>query len=112
MDVDTNSRDFKVALWVVGALEALKGLKLISGGGVFSITPKGVSEFDQVDAEFKPTNAEIVETLPGIVLASGNDGDMPPVENLQMMIGLAIEYRDNRDTLISAAKMFTGEQPQ
>lgn len=104
MEIDPDSRDFKVALWIVGALEALKGLKIIIGG-VYTITPKGVSEFDQLDAEFKPTNAEIAETLPGIVLASGNeDEEMTSMEYIQIMIRLVIDYRDDRHVLIAAAE--------
>lgn len=59
-------RECSVGFWVVVALEMLKVLKLVTGGGKYSVTPKGIATFDQLDSDFYPTNAEIAYVLPSV----------------------------------------------
>jgi hypothetical protein len=45
----------KATLWVIGALEELRRLKLVDSDGSLFLTPKGIASWDQLDAQWKPS---------------------------------------------------------
>ena len=57
------NRSDKTALWCFGAADALKELGMIDTdlGDRLALTPKGVAEWDQLDASgFRPTESEML----------------------------------------------------
>jgi hypothetical protein len=61
--MDDVPQSTKVVFWCMGALYELKRLGVLKGGDHLNLTPKGICEWDQLDAEWQPNFMEIAETL-------------------------------------------------
>ena len=85
MDEDYPDEATKATLWVFGAIHQMKLMGLI--GGESPITPKGLSKWDQLDMEFKPSDAQIKSLAKYLI--------EPEVR--ESMLILLFDFRDNRE---------------
>lgn len=61
--IDQLDEDKKVALWVFGALQWLRDKGFLCAVGNGPLTPLGLSMWDQLDVQYKPSNDQILEFL-------------------------------------------------
>jgi len=92
-------------LWVFGALRDMDEAGIIKAeGGIYVLTPKGVSEADQLSMDYQPTDEELISGF-GIATRglAGPDAPLPDDDTIIAMIDLLMFYRDDKCALMAMA---------
>jgi len=83
---EEEAENAKALMWCIGTLNQFKDMKIIKGLDT-DITPRGISEWDQLDADWKPKDEH--------VLLISNFLGLP-----NEIVELLFSYRDERDEML------------
>lgn len=97
--MSNQSHDQKAMLWCLGTLEEFANLGLVEQSPFIGMSVKGISAWDELDAQFAPSDADIGGILSFVRVADASmDG----------FFTLMRRFRDHREDLLEGIKKLKG----
>lgn len=92
-DLDNETR---IDLWCVGALNGLVEIGMMPIGTCDKLNSQGIGLFDQIDAEFKPSDTDIRNFLENANITSHNISGSGTIDIVYTVL---LDFRDRREEM-------------
>lgn len=93
MNTETLNHAERVLVWTFGSLRQMRIWGLVGGGDAHPLTPKGVSLWDQLDMDWKPSDSDLKSCIESHVCRNGSK------DLRAKMLFILRDFRDNRETM-------------